>query len=144
MEAEEFIRQLRDTDPDLFAHIQNMRDGVRSARIFKNPGAIITCKASIYRQLYLVDQHGEVISSDIPNILGILQCEPETPAAVIPTDHNQIVHKIQKKFSAEVEARLAEQKHALSLTRAKTMFFVNCVSSMVKVIVMTRKPKSKL
>ena len=119
VEAEEFVRQIKEDDPDLFNRITSLRDGVRSARSNSNNGAIVVCRASNYRQLYLLDEHGEILSREIPFVLGKLKCDPDTPSVNIPTGHNKQVSEIQKLFASEVESRQAEQKHAVALTRAQ-------------------------
>ncbi len=118
-EAEEFIRQLKENDPDLFNRIISLRDGVRSARANDQSGAIVVCRASNYRQLYLTDEYGEILSREIPHVLGLLKCEPDTPSVNLPAGHNHRVFDIQKSFASEVDSRQAEQKHAVSLTRAQ-------------------------
>lgn len=118
-EAEEFIRQLSETNPQLFEKISTLRDGIRAAKRNDHEGTVVLCRASNYRQLYLVDDDGEIISRDIPHILGVIKCDPDTPNVSIDNHHNRIVQSVREDFSKEVQARSAEQKHAISLTRAQ-------------------------
>jgi len=45
---------------------------------------VVLCRARRYRQLYLVDAEGEILSRDVARILSLHQCEPQTPAAPLP------------------------------------------------------------
>ncbi len=118
-EAAEIIRQLRDDEPDLYDEIVNMRDGVRCGRRSERPGSVVFCRAGRYRQLFLVDADGEVITREIPRILNLLKCEPETPAESLPNGYNDVVMDVKQKFDREVEERRAEQQHTVSLTHAQ-------------------------
>ena len=118
-EAEEIIRQIREDQPDLYQHITELRDGIRSGRRSGDLGTVVLCRADRYRQLYLVDGEGEVASRDAPHILGLLKCDPDTPAEPLPEGHNQTVTAVKDQFDREVRARRAEREHTLSLTRAQ-------------------------
>ena len=118
-EAEEIIRQLREDQPELYRHITNLRDGIRCGRRAGPEGTFVFCRAGRYRQLYLVDDNGEVVSRDVPYILGLLKCEPDTPAEPLPENYNQTVMAIKEQFDREVQARRAERDHTLPLTRAQ-------------------------
>lgn len=117
-EAEQIIRQLQANEPATFERISQLRDGIRCGRQLETSEAkgVVLCRAGSYRQLYLVDEGGDVISQDIPAILGLLKCVPETPAVPLPEGHNQRVMAIKQKFIAAVQARRAEQRHAAALT----------------------------
>jgi superfamily II DNA or RNA helicase len=118
-EAEEIMRQLKESDPETFEHIAHLHDGVRCGRRLDRAGAVVLCRAGSYRQLYLVDVDGETVSRDVPGVLGLLKCEPDTPAAPIPAGHNERVMVVKRRFEEEVQARRAEQTHAVSLTHAQ-------------------------
>jgi superfamily II DNA or RNA helicase len=118
-EAEEIIRQIREDQPDLYQRIAGLRDGVRCGRQAGQRGAFVFCRAGRYRQLHLIDDGGEVISRDVPHILGLLKCEPDTPAEPLPEGYNQTVMAVKDQFDREVQARRAEREHTLSLTRAQ-------------------------
>jgi hypothetical protein len=117
-EAEQVIRQLQEHDPATFEQISHLRDGILCERQFDYAQAsgVVLCRAGSYRQLYLVNEAGDIISQDIPAILGLLKCEPDTPARPLPAGHNQRVMAIKQKFSEVVQARRAEQRHAAALT----------------------------
>ena len=118
-EAEEIIRQIWEDQPELYRHITNLRDGIRCGRRAGPEGTFVFCRAGRYRQLYLVDDNGEVVSRDVPYILGLLKCEPDTPAEPLPENYNQTVMAIKEQFDREVQARRAERDHTLPLTRAQ-------------------------
>lgn len=118
-EAEEIIRQLREQDPETYKQIVDMKDGVRCGRQFEQGGAIVMCRAGSYRQLYLVNESGEVVNRDIPYILGLMQCEPDTPSCPLPDGHNNRIRSVLDLFSQEVTARKAEQTHVAPLSSAQ-------------------------
>ena len=118
-EAEEIIRQVREDQPELYQRIAGLRDGIRCGRQALQPGSFVFCRAGRYRQLYLLDESGDVISRDVPQILGLLKCDPDTPAEPLPDGYNQTVMAIKDQFDREVQARRAEREHTLSLTHAQ-------------------------
>ncbi len=118
-EAEEIIRQLRENEPELYEHIANLRDGIRSGCACDEPTTYLFCQAGRYRQLFLADEQGEVITREVPRILQWLKCEPDTPAEPLPNGYNERVMAIKQLFDREVEARRAEMQHTVSLTRAQ-------------------------
>ena len=115
-EAEEIMRQLKEDDPETFDRIANLRDGIRCGRQLAGGSAVVATRAGTYRQLYLVDEAGETVTRDIPHILGLLRCEPETPAVPLPPGHNERAMGVRRQFADEVQARRAEQSRAHSLT----------------------------
>lgn len=117
-EAEQIIRQLKESSPDLFNRVVNLRDGVRCGRqtmVYRGSGVAL-CRAGSYKRLYLFDDAGQPVTQDIPAILNILKCEPETPAVPLPGHHNRRVMAIKQQFAEAVQARQAEQQHAANLT----------------------------
>jgi superfamily II DNA or RNA helicase len=118
-EALELIRHLREDDPATYRRITELRDGVRCGYANGHTGAVVFCRAGRYQQLYLVDAEGTVISRDIPHILHLMQCAPDTPAAPLPETHNATVMQVKRAFAREHEARRAEQQHTRALTRAQ-------------------------
>ena len=116
-EAEEMLRQLKESDPDTFQRIAELRDGVRCGRQLAEQGsAIVLCRAENFRQLYQVDATGAVVTRDIGRILKLLQCEPDTPALPVAGAHNGLVSGTFDRFAQEVSARWSEQKHTVKLT----------------------------
>jgi hypothetical protein len=118
-EAEEIIRQLREDRPELYRRIASLRDGLRCGRRAEQQGAVVFCRAGRYLQMYVVDEGGEVVSRDVPRILGLLKCEPDTPAEPLPEGYNQLVMDIKRQFDREVQVRRAERAHTVSLTGAQ-------------------------
>jgi len=118
-EAAEIIRQLRDDQPELYEQIVDLSDGVRCARRSHRRGSVVFCRAGRYRQLFLVDDDGEVITREIPRILSLLKCEPETPGQALPAGYNDLVMDVKRQFDREVRERRAEQEHTVSLIPAQ-------------------------
>jgi hypothetical protein len=119
-EAEEIVRQLREDRPDLYRRIASLRDGVRCGVQAGQAGtAGVLCRAGRYRQLFLVNDRGEIVSRDIPRILNLLKCDPDTPTRPLPPGYNALVTSVREAFDREAQARRAEQEHTLSLTRAQ-------------------------
>ncbi|HQM51176.1 MAG TPA: phospholipase D-like domain-containing protein [Candidatus Hydrogenedentes bacterium] len=120
-EAEEMLRSLKKEDPAEFERIANLRDGIRSARhVFSGRGNYVFCQAARYRQLFLTDEDGGVVSRDVPAVLGRIKCSKDEPAAVIPPGYNRQIGKVMEIFATEVKHRRAQQKHSLSLTVGQT------------------------
>ena len=119
-EAEEIMRQLRKDNPDEFARIAHLRDGIRTARYSDHKGQYVFCQAGRYQQLYLLDTDGQVISRDVPRILGILKCTPETVGLPLPPDYNATVMRVYRQFVQEVKHRQAERDHTLSLKQSQS------------------------
>jgi hypothetical protein len=116
-EAEEMLRSLKTDDLDEFNRIANIRDGIRSAKaVFSDAGTYVFCQAGKFQQLFYLDQRGEIISRDVPAILGKLKCSKIEPATVLPKTHNQNISKVLEIFKSEVTHRKAQQKYTLSLS----------------------------
>jgi len=69
-EAEEILRQLQKDNPAEFDRIAALRDGIRAVRPAATPGMYVFCQAGRYQQLFLLDEQGEIVSRDIPRVLG--------------------------------------------------------------------------
>jgi len=115
-EAEEMLRKLRQENPAEYDRIANLRDGIRSSMYSNSKGLYVFCSAGAYQQLFLLNDKGEVISRDIPRVLGTIKCGPQTKAAKMPKDYNASVMRVKRLFSEEVKHREAEREHTLSLT----------------------------
>jgi len=119
-EAEEFMRSLREKEPSEYQRIASLRDGIRSARgVLSGEGRYILCQAGKYQQLFLTDAGGQVVSRDVPFVLGRIKCSRSEPAALLPQDHNKLIMKVLNTFSDEVRHRRAQLQHSLSLTVAQ-------------------------
>jgi late competence protein required for DNA uptake (superfamily II DNA/RNA helicase) len=119
-EAEELMRSLRATEPEEYERIASLRDGIRSARsVFSETGRFVFCQAGKYQQLVLTDLEGNVITRELPAVLGRIKCSITEPAAVMPSGHNHAVMNVLEAFRDEVRHRQAQQQHSLSLTAAQ-------------------------
>lgn len=118
-EAYELIRQLKEDAPDTFQRIADLKDGVRCGYQFDQEGTIALCRSGNYRQLYLVDSQGDIKTREIPKILNLMRCSPDTPSTPLPFGYNAGVMELFGKFKEEVRARQAEQTHTLALTTAQ-------------------------
>ncbi|HWW15177.1 MAG TPA: helicase-related protein [Candidatus Dormibacteraeota bacterium] len=119
-EAEEILRQLRKERPEEYERIANMRDGIRATMASPlRKGLYVFCQADRYQQLFLLNQKGEVVSRDIPKVLGAIKCGPETPAEKFPGDYNAAVMRVKRQFAEEVKHREAEREHTVSLTHGQ-------------------------
>ena len=119
-EAEEILRQLRKDRPEEYERIANMRDGIRSGMATASrKGLYVFCQADRYQQLFLLDEKGEVVSRDIPKVLGAIKCSPDAPAEQLPKDYNAAVMKVKRQFTEEVKHREAEREHTVSLTHGQ-------------------------
>ncbi len=118
-EAEEILRQLRKENPADFERIASLRDGIRAAKSSETKGLYVFCQAGRYQQLFLLDEQGNIISRDIPRILGIIKCSPETKGRPLPSGYNTLVMRVKRRFTEEVKHRQAEREHTLSLTQGQ-------------------------
>lgn len=118
-EAEEILRQLRKEDLEEYERIANLRDGIRSVKPSSNRGLYVFCQAGRYQQLFLLDEKGEVVSRDIPKILGTIKCGPETKTDRLPQNYNASVMRVKRQFAEEVKHRQAEKGHTMSLTHGQ-------------------------
>jgi hypothetical protein len=117
LEAEEIIRQLQIDEPERFDYIQNLPNGLRSAKADNKGAVFVLCEAvdrqgeTQYRRIYLVDSMGQFITSDLQEILQRLKTMPDTPKQSLPSNFNQLVSAIQAEFESEVETRQSELKN---------------------------------
>jgi len=126
-EAEEILRQLRREDPAEYERIADLRDGIRTGKTSTHKGRFVFCEAAYpnqpdqkgYQQLFLVDANGTVVSKDVPKILGLIKCGPETKGQPLPKDYNAAVMRVQRLFAEEVKHRQAERQHTLSLSHGQ-------------------------
>lgn len=118
-EAEQILRQLRKENPVEYERIANLRDGIRTAMPAKHQGLYVFCQAGNYRQLFLLDDKGEIVSRDLPRILAMIRCTPEAKAAKLPKDYNTLAMGVKRLFAEEVKHRHAEREHTLALTHGQ-------------------------
>lgn len=119
-EAEEILRQLKRENPAEYDRIANLRDGIRSGKANSSArGTYVFCQAGRYQQLFLANEQGEIVSRDVPKVLGTIKCAPDAPASQLPSDYNAMVMKIKRQFTEEVKHREAEREHTVSLTHGQ-------------------------
>ncbi|MBM4309135.1 MAG: SWF/SNF helicase family protein, partial [Deltaproteobacteria bacterium] len=118
-EAEEILRQLRKENPGEFERVASIRDGVRTVKPSGTKGLYVFCQAGRYQQLFLLDEKGDVVSRDVPRILGIIKCGPELKGMPLPSGYNTAVMRVKRQFAEEVKHRQAEREHTLSLTQGQ-------------------------
>jgi superfamily II DNA/RNA helicase len=126
-EAEEILRQLQKNDPGEFERIANLPNGIRTAKLSMHQATYVFCEASDpsrpdikgYQQLFLLDDQGNVISRDIPRILGAIKSDSTSPIATLPKDHNSAVMRVKRQFAEEVKHRQAEREYNQRLTQGQ-------------------------
>ncbi len=118
-EAEEIMRQLRRDDPAEYDRIAGLRDGIRTVKPSAMKGIYVFCQAGRYQQLFLLNEKREIISRDMPRILGVIKCDPELKTLDIPSGYNADVMRIKRQFAETVKQRQAELEHTLSLSQGQ-------------------------
>jgi HKD family nuclease len=118
-EAEEILRQLRKDNPGEYERISSLRDGIRTARPSRQRGLYVFCQAGRFQQLFLLDEKSEVISRDVPKVVGSVKCAPDAKSAPLPEGHNRAVMAIQRKFAEDVRHREAERTYTANLTHGQ-------------------------
>lgn len=115
-EAEEIIRNLKVNSPEYFDFISNLQDGKRSAKTCKKyKGYFVFLQAENYQKLYLLDEEGNIITTDLIEILEELKCAKDEPTQEISKDINKIITKIKNDFEEEVKKIYYEKKHTITL-----------------------------
>ncbi len=118
-EAEEIMRQLRKENPGEYERIATLRDGIRSAKPALQRCLYVFCQAGRYQQLFLADAKGDILSRDMPRILGAIKVSPELHPDTLPDGYNTAVMRIKRRFVEEVKHRQTEREHTLSLTQSQ-------------------------
>jgi superfamily II DNA/RNA helicase len=118
-EAEEILRQLRKETPAEYERIANLRDGIRTVKPSSAKGLYVFCQAGRYQQLFLLDEKGDVVSRDIPRVLGVIKCGPDLAGSTLPSGYNSAVMRVKREFTEEVKHRQTEREHTLSLTHGQ-------------------------
>jgi HKD family nuclease/superfamily II DNA or RNA helicase len=118
-EAEEILRQLRKENPAEYERIVSLRDGIRAARPSFQRGVFAFCQAGRYQQLFLLDDKGQILSRDIPKVVGAVKCSPEAKTAPLPEGYNKTVMEVQRNFAEEVRHREAERTYSANLTHSQ-------------------------
>ena len=79
----------------------------------------VFCQAGRFQQLFLLDEKGEIVSRDIPKVVGSVKSSPDAKAASLPDGYNKAVMKVQRQFSEEVRHREAERTYTANLTHGQ-------------------------
>lgn len=103
-EAEELLRQLRRQNPAEYQRIAELRDGIRTGIPAEVEGTYVFCRAEQeqQRRLVLLDENGVEQTTDVAELLRLLQCDAELQGKLLPAQHNARVTQVQKAFAAEV------------------------------------------
>lgn len=118
-EAEEILRQLRKENPGEYDRIAALRDGIRTGKPALNRGMYIFCQADRYQQLFLMDEKGNIVSRDVPKVLGMIKCGPDLQGEALPEGYNAAVMRVKRLFAEEVKARQAQKDLTLSLSHGQ-------------------------
>jgi len=118
-EAEEFLRQLRQDKKEEFERIANLRYGIRTGWESPTKGIFAFFRAGRYQQLTLLDTEGNVVSSELSEVLRAIQCNPDEPAKPLPSCYNTALMRAKIRFDEEVKHRAAQRDHTASLTRGQ-------------------------
>lgn len=118
-EAEEMLRQMRRDNPAEYERIASLRDGIRTVKPSSIRGNYVFCQAGRYQQLFLLNEKGEVVTTDIPRILGIIKCNPTLEGLPLPKGYNETVMRVKRQFAEEVRHRQAERQFSASLTQGQ-------------------------
>ncbi|MBM3331903.1 helicase [candidate division WOR-3 bacterium] len=118
-EAEEMLRRMQREDPAEFSRVAALRRGIRSSLAAITKGTYVMCEAGEFRQLYLMDTEGGVISRDLPRVLSAIRCERTTNPAPRPEGLNAQVMHVARLFAEEVKQREAEKRYSVSLSHAQ-------------------------
>lgn len=116
-QAEELMRSLQRDDGEEWKRISQLRDGIRSGKPSSAGNLVVLCQTGAWRQLFLVDGAGKILSRDVSKILGVLQSERGAPAPdALPLDYNARVMRVLEQFKVEVAHRKTQREHSLTLS----------------------------
>jgi len=118
-EAEEFMRQLKVDNPELFEKIQTLRDGIRSCKKGSDNKIHTVCRYGNYRVIYSIDKDGNIRSEDISEALGQMKCPPDEPAITLNNEFNKRIVLIQNAFEKHVDEWKAQKKVSIKFPKAQ-------------------------
>ncbi len=111
-EAEEVLRHLEREDPEEYARIASLRDGIRSSKPGVVKGVFALCQAGEFLQPIVVDESGEPITSDLGRVLQMIKSDRHDPSpASMPTGFGKQVQRIRESFAETVRSRATAQGH---------------------------------
>ena len=131
-EAEAFIRKLQKDNPEYFAKIVSIPDGVRSSKESpEKKGTFAFCQAGGYQQLYVIDQDGRVAMTDLEEVLAAIRCQPTEKRDSLPTTHSWAVNQALRDFRTQVEERQAQAAEAPARRRGQA-YVVNQLRTLLR------------
>ncbi|MCC5665896.1 hypothetical protein LC653_18705 [Nostoc sp. CHAB 5784] len=69
--------------------------------------------------MFLLDDKGNIVSRDIPRILGAIKADSTTPTLRVSKEHNSAVMRVKSQFAEEVKHRQAEREFNQRLTQGQ-------------------------
>lgn len=121
-EAEKIILDLKNNNPEYFEKIKNMPDGVRSVMVSKSDKGVFVycyCKHLDYHKLYLVNDNGDIITTDVNEILEKIKCEKNAKREDFPNGYNSMVNRVFRDFEREVALLETEKEKGKTLSKAQ-------------------------
>jgi len=119
-EAEEMFRQLRAENPAEFERIAKLRDGIRSAMPSSGQGGyFVLCRAGLYKEAFLLDKDGNIVSQDVNQVLRAIQCAPDQPSGELPRGYQLILGRAREDFASRVLQRYADQAASPELSQGQ-------------------------
>ncbi len=116
-EAQRLLFKLQQERPEIIERIKNIPDGVRSARVVPHgaqPAFFVFCQAGEWKEMYIADAQGKILTTDSNEILKALACDENEERAPLPSGYNKIVCAVKKHFAQDVAQR---QTHRLTQPR---------------------------
>ena len=129
-EIEERMRQLQREQPDLFQDLQNLPAGVRAARKAKGnkEGAFLYFAAGNYEEIYLVDRHGSIKTTQLEKVLEAIECKPDENSMPLPENHSRVVSEALKRFELEAAKRKTDKNTGSRLSPGQKYAVRNVLS----------------
>jgi hypothetical protein len=79
----------------------------------------VFCQMGRFQQLFLIDAEGNVVSKDIPRVVGAIKCGADEKTSPLPKDFNAALMKVKSQFAEDAKHRRAELEHTVSLTHGQ-------------------------
>ena len=129
-EAEELLRQLKRQNPAEYQRIAELRDGIRTGIPAEVEGTYVFCRAGQNSRLVLLDENGVEQTTEVAEIIQLLQCDTELQGKPLPAQHNPRVTQIQKAFAEEIrQGQNAFPKQTLSRAQGYILRELRMLSS---------------
>lgn len=118
-EAEQLLRHLRDTQPEGYAQIAGMADGLRCACTGQDKGTAVLCEAGTYRKLFFVERDLSVRPITPEALMARLAGAKNSNVAELPLWHDKAVAKSLERFRGLVQNRDVSIEHGRTIPRAQ-------------------------